>query len=149
MYIVLDHEPDDGVVYVELPGPADYRTTFSGSALPFPSEAIAFDGSGTRPTLERLPLGTSVLRLSANNIPNWYYRNGIYGPPFAKVVYASQGRVVRTMREIHDVPRTPSRSSTTKVRIMSTSYRAPVVTQEQALMSRAMPGSSCIAPRPS
>ena len=81
MYIVLEQEPDDGVVFVTMPMPADYRTSFSGSALPFPREDMAFStrSSPNRKSLpERTPgtLGSQTLHLESEHIPNWYYRNG-------------------------------------------------------------------------
>ena len=148
MYIVLEQEPDDGIVSVTMPMPADYRTSYSGSALTFPREDMAFSETSL-PKRNHLPTsapGThsmSTLQLTSERVPNWYYRNGIYGPPYAKVAYHVEGRLVKKMLEIHGVPRMPGRSLTAQHRFLTTSADPHVRTQEQTLRLRGMPGSMC------
>lgn len=147
MYIVLDQEPDDGLVMVTLPMPADYRTSFSGSGLPFPREDMAF-GERSRAISFNLAPGSSILQLNANRpAPNWYYRNGVYGPPHAKVAYRVDDNLVKRMLPILDVPKITGRSLTA----VSKSYAAElrrsrdkvVETQYAALCRRGMPGKLC------
>ena len=142
MHIVLDRTPDDGVVYVTLSAPADHRTSFSGSSLPFPSEQIAFDRR-VRPQRYHVDEGSHMVVLAGDRVPNWYYRDGVYGPPYAKVDYVSDGHVVSRMYPVHGVPRTPSRSLTSPRYTLTTSRHGPVESQERALMRRAMPGTPC------
>ena len=147
MHITLDELPDDGTVFVTLPMPPDYRTSFSGSALPFPREDIAFDVNSVSERYQLMP-GDPVVHLSTRSVPNWYYRNGVYGPPFAKVVYMRAGHIVAKMMPISGVPRVPSKTLTPQYRLFSADRHGPVLTQEKAFRLRAMPGKMCHAPGP-
>lgn len=153
MYIVLEEQPDDGLIIVTLPMPADRRTSFSGSGLPFPREDIAFGDdvesrrSGRTETLYSRP-DSDILHLNSLSAPNWYYRNGVYGPPHARVAYAVDGRPVIRSVPVHDVPRVAGRSLTANAigvrEAPSPPARAKIVeTQYEALRRRGMPGTAC------
>lgn len=146
MWLELSHVPD-GVIKITLPMPPDHRFTFSGSALPFPSEDVAFkpsqsplhvhaDVDSHRSKIVTLPPDTPE--------PNYYYRDGAYSRPRARAVYLSNGRPVDDMCVLRGVRRVPGRSLTAVSRYFPRSVRdGPVVTQESLLRSRAMPWTPC------
>lgn len=77
-----------GKVFVQYwaPSPPDYRTSFSGSGMPFPNEEIAFNNS---PNIGKVPLsmdGSFRLRLQ---YPNSYYKRlgAVYVRPSVKLLF--------------------------------------------------------------
>ena len=140
MHIELRRVPDVGKVHVTLPMTPDYRFTFSGSALPFPTEEVAFHPA--QPTRSYMATG-HVIQLPDVPMPNWYYRHGRLEPPRALVVYTHEGDAFEEMVVIQNVPRVPYKSLSPAPRVLASTRSCPVVTQETYLRSRAMPSRAC------
>lgn len=123
--------------------PPDYRTSFSGSALPFATESMAFNPSQL-PLHLPAPHGvarTALVIPDHVREPNFYYVDGAFTAPRAKVRYTTvSGAVVTEMVPISGVRRTPGRSLTHIPRAPSASSRAaPVITQEALIRQSAQP----------
>lgn len=127
----------DDRVRVLVPMPPDYKYSFSGSALPFPTEEAAFSPG------QLVIADEKNGRVELNNVrpPNWYYCNGAYGPPRACAQYYSHGRPVQEMLVVHGAPRVPGRSLTPIPKTYATTRDAPVTSQERLLLARAMPSA--------
>ena len=118
--------------------PPDFRTSFSGSALPFASESMAFNPS-QRPI--RLPAASNLAIPPGVREPNFYYAHGAFTTPRARVRYtAATGGRVTEMVPITGVRRVPGRTLTRVPRASAASSRdAPVVTAETVLRASARP----------
>ena len=149
MLVETTFVPDGGVVWVTIPATPDYRSTFSGSALPLPSEAAAFDPPSQVAKPFPVTMGGSgrVVDLSGEPQPSWYYRGGTLVPPRAIVDYARTTaggtREVSEMLTIENTPIVPFRSLTPFPRTVSSARACPVVTMETRLRASAMPGRAC------
>jgi hypothetical protein len=135
MYVMLSHEPV-GSVELTLPMPPDFRTSFAGSAMPYPSEFEAFSPRQrtvlVEPGLRRLVRVPVTCRR-----PNWYYRDGVYGPPRVIVHYTtSTGATATEMREINDCPNVPWRTLTRSDKTPIRRDDPVVVTQEAQLYAK-------------
>jgi hypothetical protein len=141
MHIDIGAIPDDGTVSVVLPMPPDHRFTFSGSALPFPSENSAFEPSQAMAVIT----GVNRTRVDLDGLaaPNWYYRGGRLAPPRARVQYRAHNKPVHELVVIQRAPRTPFRSLTPPLRRLESNRHHPVLSQEVHLRARGMPGHAC------
>jgi len=134
-------KPPDGQVALTLPMPPDYRFSFSGSALPFPSETAAFDNARTFLTTSS---GNIVHIPDTMAEPNYYYLNGRYSAPRARASYTCGGVPVQEMRSIVGVRRVPGRSLTAAPRTLASTRPGPVLTQETLIRATAMPSAPCL-----
>jgi hypothetical protein len=137
-----------GEIYVQFwaPSPPDYRTSFSGSGLPFPSEEFAFESS---PNIGKVPLaidGTFRLKL---RYPNSYYKRlgAIYVQPSVKLLFRDNesnmiGKVV-TVTLGEGIPfRTlswPKNRNWNRGPMFYCNPGLPIRTQAQILMDSAYP----------
>ena len=142
MWVTLS-KPPDGQVALTLPMPPDYRFSFSGSALPFPSEAAAFDTTRAN-TIMTTATGKQVHIPDTVADPNFYYLNGKYSAPRARASYTCGGVPVVEMRTIVGVRRVPGRSLTAASRVLSSTRHGPVLTQETLIRTTAMPSAPCL-----
>lgn len=147
MWVRLSRTPEPGTrVEITLPMPPDYRFSFSGSALPFPTETDAFDPA--QPSIDVYPSpsdGSVVVLPSDTPHPNHYYRDGTFGPPRARVKYtAIGGYTVDEFAQISGVRRVPGRSLTPGPRLLASTRNLPVTSQETILRSNAMPWVTCL-----
>lgn len=136
MIVVLSRAPDATAPDVELtlPSPPDFKASFSGSALPFPTERIAFDPA--QPTVRARADGR-VVRARADWVaPNWYYREGRLSPPRARASYVSGGARVVEMVDVRGAPRYPGRTLAPVAVEHSSTRRAPVADQHRLLWDR-------------
>lgn len=136
MFAVCSNVPDDSVLYI-LPQAIDRMHTFTGSALPFASEAMAFSPHQYPRTGKAKPDNTVEIR-GLN--PNWYYRNGQYRPPRVMLIYRSNGTFFRELVALHGLTHVPHRSlvsttNTSKLNRYITDHE--VKTQEQYLRDQA------------
>ena len=70
IYIKSKKTIDENTIYFIAPNPPDYRTSFSGSALPFPSKSQAFDDTTNKGKLVLNSENEGVIYLK---YPNAYY----------------------------------------------------------------------------
>ena len=142
---VIPTRPPDSDVRVTLPMPPDFRFSFSGSALPFPNEESSFEPSQAPFIATNLAKKVQAIELNpkAYAAPNWYYLNGIYGPPRARLQYTSNSQPVDEMVPIVGVPRIPARSLTPMAQVFGTTRNAPVLTQETLLRAKGMSATTC------
>lgn len=137
----MSHHPD-GPVHVTLPMPPDYRYSYSGSALPFPSEESSFDPA--QPGMTMTATGNTIDLPPNTLFPNHYYIGGRFSAPRALLTYRSGGKDVRELARIDGVPRVPGRSLTPATRILASTRPGPVTTQEMMLRAQGMPWSACL-----
>lgn len=142
MRIQLTHLPD-GRVEVTVPMPPDYRFSFSGSGLPFPSESAAFEPSQVQ-AVAMTASGATITLPPSTREPNHYYLHGRYISPRARAVYTSGGETIDEMLPISGVRRVPGRSLTPAPRLLASTRPGPVVTQESLIRSTAMPSAPCL-----
>ena len=97
----------DGNVEFQLPMPADHMTTFTGSGLPFPSAAIAYNPS---------QFGSCTLvngKFQIKNVypPNVYLQeDGTIGKPEALLRYTQGGKKIFEAVRLHGVSTIPHRN---------------------------------------
>ena len=142
MHIDIGAIPDGGTVSVVMPMPPDHRFTFSGSAMPFPTERSAFEPAQTRAVITGVT--RTRVELDGFAVPNWYYRGGILAPPRACVQYHARSKPFDELVVIQRAPRTPFRSLTPPLRRLASNRHHPVLSQETHLRARAMPGHACL-----
>jgi hypothetical protein len=134
MYVVIDNDPA-GPVELTLPMPPDFRSSFSGSAFPFPSEFVAFNPH-QRSVMVEAELGRVVKVPETCRRPSWYYHDGIYGPPRAIVRYrTTSGASASELQQIENCPAVPWRALT-RSKPSAPPLRGPVVTQEAMLYAK-------------
>ena len=88
--IYINSELSQEVVKFKAAAPAEYRTSFSGSALPFPSERFAFQDS---PNEGSIKLSRGVRRFTIElDMPNSYYASNGRDivPPYVDFVYRTK-----------------------------------------------------------
>lgn len=150
--VTMHETVDGGIVRYFAASPPDYRSSFSGSGLPFANAEQAFQNTPNKGTV-RLPAGsnTFVLRLL---YPNAYYVNlgSVLVPSVVHFRYTSGGQ-----------PRARAHVISTGVPYRMLTYPAqhtrsrhdagfydnrdlPIRTQEQILRSYAFPAANAMAP---
>lgn len=141
--IYLNSELSEDVVRFKAAAPAEYRTSFSGSALPFPSERFAFQDSPNQGSIE---LSKGARRFTIElNMPNSYYASNGRDivPPYVEFIYRTKRAPEPMITRVYmKAGRVPNRSLTyPRDRTSPKFYRSnahSVRTQEQILRDSGM-----------
>ena len=139
----LPERPDDGVVQWVAAAPADYRSSFSGSGLPFVDAKMAFYNTPNHGTASVEPDRTVAVDLYA---PNSYYvgLGTVRVPPTLHLVYTVGGRTVRQAVPVGQG--IPFRSLTYPGTRENTMFYAPeqprIRSQEEILRASAYPSTN-------
>lgn len=93
---------DGGTIKYIAAAPADYRTSFSGSGLPYYSKSQAYQntpnsGSTTVSKVSR----TFSIKLS---LPNAYYDNDVLVSPYLLIIYVKNGQEQTLKVDLGDAP---------------------------------------------
>jgi hypothetical protein len=95
----LPQQPDDGVAYYIAAAPPDYRSSFTGSAMPFTDSQQAFYNTPNRGSTRVQQDGSFEVHLV---MPNSYYvgLGTVRVPPTLHVVYHTDGRRMQKAMQI-------------------------------------------------
>lgn len=102
--ILLDSYPDAGSVYFIAAAPPDFRTSFSGSGLPFASSSQAFYNTPNRGTVSAS--FDREIKLRLRNPGSYYVSHGtVLVPPTVHLIYyVNEQRVTASVQVSHGVP---------------------------------------------
>lgn len=138
---VIPDPVDGNTIAFIAAAPADYRTSFAGSALPFANREHAFEDT---PNKGEVPVGANGAFTIPLFYPNSYYigLGSVLIPPTLVISYVSAGTEKTINIEV--APSVPYRMLTHPPERTSTMFYAgdedlPVRTQEQVLRDSAYP----------
>lgn len=144
----LPSPSDDGVIHYIAAAPPDYRSSFSGSGLPYASAEQAFYNTPNRGSTRVGVAGGWEVKMVA---PSAYYADGGMErvPPTLYLAYMSGGRHVRTSVRVSEG--VPFRTLTHDDRRTSAVFYAPgndgmVRSQEEILRASAFPAVNVMPP---
>jgi hypothetical protein len=95
----LDRMPDGGVAQYMAAAPPDYRSSFSGSALPYANAQQAFYNTPNRGEVRINADGSFVVNLT---MPNSYYTDGgtVKVPPALHLMYVVNGQTQQAQMQV-------------------------------------------------
>jgi hypothetical protein len=139
--------PDGGQIYFLAAAPPDYRSSFSGSALPFANADQAFYNTPNRGVVKVALDGSFEITL---RVPNSYYvgHGTVRVPPTLHIVYYNRGERVSSSLQVSEG--VPYRSLTYPAKRANAMFYSPydsdARSQEEILRASAYPDVNTEAP---
>jgi hypothetical protein len=132
---ISGHVKNTKQVNYVAPAPPDHRSSYAGSALPFPNIEQAFDNTPSAGIVNVDVNGNFVINIAT---PNAYYTQlgTIYVPPTIRLSYEEDGHVVNQSIVLNGIPYKTLTYPWQRQNVMFYDSCNPTRSQEEILRSR-------------